>query len=459
MKKAVLLRELKPYSPRELRGKLGLTDAQYSFFIAELKNKGVIKEKNNILSFNYVGIILTNFCSVLVYPKYINNSDPYPAFKQVLRVIIKDNDMNIGAFSNMEITDPEEMVGILPTVLWLIRDYYENGLYSVNIHTTERNGSGEIRWEKTIEQDDVIISQNRPYYLTLYTSKEVSDKNNLIRKIHKSVICDCFSLIKDSALDAIFEIDVNPIQGDNFSVDEDYAINELQRALSREFNSRNRRLLEKLILYIQGKSSSADYDEISLFGTTAFNMVWQRVLEFVFSNVINDRLGSLSLPKQLDPKYNPNKSLLQFIEYPKWEINNESYSSTSTLIPDIISLDNDCFYILDAKYYNPTIEKSTHKIVGQPGIESVTKQYLYEQAYKGFMFKQGFHYVANAFVLPTDLEQTSNRGWVTLNFMQPFELANIQIVFASASQIYTAFLNDHKIKLSELHLHHSKIVD
>ena len=38
---------------------------------------------------------------------------------------------------------------------------------------------------------------------------------------------------------------------------------------------------------------------------------------------------------------------------------------------------------------------------GQPGLESVTKQFLYQSAYKEFVLDHGFDYVVNAFLAPS----------------------------------------------------------
>lgn len=60
-----------------------------------------------------------------------------------------------------------------------------------------------------------------------------------------------------------------------------------------------------------------------------------------------------------------------------------------------------CFGIYDAKYYNINFHKnaSEYKVIGQPGVADVTKQYLYQLAYDDFIAKQGYKYVQNMFFL------------------------------------------------------------
>ena len=80
-----------------------------------------------------------------------------------------------------------------------------------------------------------------------------------------------------------------------------------------------------------------------------------------------------------------HKKLIDLIDKPQWSgtaPNGEPFvkQAEDTLIPDLISIvnvDGDYqFIIFDAKYYNIQLEHNK-KLRGQPGIESITKQYLY----------------------------------------------------------------------------------
>ena len=37
-------------------------------------------------------------------------------------------------------------------MLFLLQDYYENGIYTNDINIIETNGNGEILWDKTINE-------------------------------------------------------------------------------------------------------------------------------------------------------------------------------------------------------------------------------------------------------------------------------------------------------------------
>ena len=46
----------------------------------------------------------------------------------------------------------------LAAMVYFLVDYYENGIYSNIVDTIETNGSGEINWNKTINETFAILS-------------------------------------------------------------------------------------------------------------------------------------------------------------------------------------------------------------------------------------------------------------------------------------------------------------
>ena len=95
----------------------------------------------------------------------------------------------------------------------------------------------------------------------------------------------------------------------------------------------------------------------------------------------------------MSAEYNRTDLLISLIDNPTWrgkKSDGGTFAKTAkdTLIPDLVSIvrrhEDYQFVIFDAKYYNMTLE--IHKpLAGQPGIESVTKQYMYQLAYRKFV--------------------------------------------------------------------------
>ena len=88
-----------------------------------------------------------------------------------------------------------------------------------------------------------------------------------------------------------------------------------------------------------------------------------------------------------------HKKLIDLIDKPQWSRTTPTgkcfvKQAEDTLIPDLISIvkiDGEYrFIIFDAKYYNIQLEHNK-KLRGQPGIESITKQYLYQLAFRPFV--------------------------------------------------------------------------
>jgi hypothetical protein len=186
-----------------------------------------------------------------------------------------------------------------------------------------------------------------------------------------------------------------------------------------------------------------------MIGTNSFNLVWESVCSEILDNKLNSRLESLQLPSSLRPSYDKKQKLIDLIEKPLWTATGKT--AVDTLIPDLISISGNQFIIFDAKYYNAYLEfGNTPK--AQPGIESVTKQYLYQLAYQNFIKEHDFLKVKNCFLMPTEESVVINKGEVTLKMMSDLGLQNIQVRFLPAEMAYNAYLAGRKLDIDILEI-------
>lgn len=125
-----------------------------------------------------------------------------------------------------------------------------------------------------------------------------------------------------------------------------------------------------------------------------------------------------------------------------WTITEKT--AADTLVPDLITIREDRFYIFDAKYYKAKLEQGQYP-KGQPGIESVTKQYLYQLAYKKFIEKHGFASVENCFLLPIEEDMIIDKGSVRLEMLSELGLEDIKIRLVPAIMAYKHYLSGDKI--------------
>lgn len=77
---------------------------------------------------------------------------------------------------------------LLAVLLFLLQDYFENGVYTNTEDIIECNGSGEILWDKTINETFTLLSENRPYYIELQTRKRVTNDFDYFKRLHECLV-------------------------------------------------------------------------------------------------------------------------------------------------------------------------------------------------------------------------------------------------------------------------------
>ena len=152
---------------------------------------------------------------------------------------------------------------------------------------------------------------------------------------------------------------------------------------------------------------------------------YRRVVEW---NVLRKAINSELLTYKVNEQYRNmrHKKLIDLIDKPQWSgttPNGELFvkQAEDTLIPDLISIVNADgayqFLIFDAKYYNIQLDHNK-KLRGQPGIESITKQYLYQLVYQPFVEAHQIGIVRNCFLMPTASAEIKKKGIVSLNMLR-----------------------------------------
>lgn len=125
------------------------------------------------------------------------------------------------------------------------------------------------------------------------------------------------------------------------------------------------------------------------------------------------------------------------------------------MIPDLISINQydgqDWFIIFDAKYYLLQLEKG-RMLRGNPGIGDVTKQYLYQLAYKKFIADHNIAVVKNCFLMPTEGNEIVVKGTVKLEMLSELGLEDIQIRLIPANMLFTYYLSRKRIDIKTLKL-------
>ena len=484
--KSVYIKEQKRYLLSELSKLFNVNERKTKDFLKLLRSYGVLKivskskdkkELSDIVDvddeisdidsdsenvyyyiFTFVGIMIVSGIVLKCYPKYIfKNDTPLLQLKQILKVIEKQNKKEqFIKFHNESLENSS--YNLLATILYLYNDYNEYGIYTTTQDIFEVNGNGEINWDKTINEMFTLISNNKPFYPELITRKKIDDDNDYFKILHEVILTQCSKQLKKTGLLELFEFEeLNLIEKriDDLG-DKDYILNKILKELNVQFNTRKQLLLKTMYAYIASESELGVNSDFSLYGTNSFHVIWENLCAEVFNNMLNKKLSELSLPLKLKQEYNENHKLISIIEKPNWNNRHGEFES-DTLIPDLISIYKDNnqehkFIIFDAKYY--TIKINGKSIVGQPGIESVTKQYLYQLAYKKFLEEHGFeqYNIRNCFLLPTENSEVEELGNVSMEMLTMLGLEKIQVRLLPAEVVYSKYLKKTKFDINLLNL-------
>ena len=412
--------------------------------------------------FTFVGVILLDDFVLKCYPKYIDidaKKEPesvFEKFKTVIKVIEKYNQKE--QLVHLYNGEAESKVfNRLAISLHILHDYFDNGLYSNQEEIIEQNGDGEILWDKTINETFAFIKNNTPYYLETFTHDNTENDFDYIRRLHAAIVTKCTRDLNVENLLALFDLEGAELTEqtlDDFG-DTDYIKYRLEREIKKQFVTRKQNLLKTLYTYISELSSNQSDVSFSLYGTNAFNLVWETACGAMFKNIYADSwtvqkmADENLLEKDFVTSENKTRCIADYVERPEWRVDGESVEYDGRLIPDIISLrkeksGNTALYILDGKYYLLLVQNK--KLRGNPGIEDVVKQYAYNAALKSFIDEFRIGEIANAFLIPAlESETAVNQNFADVPYWtaqhQGFkELPTLQVIKLKPSDVWSAYL-------------------
>lgn len=419
----------------------------------------IYSDNGAVYFFSYVGIIQIAGKLLICYPKYCTAQPSVSQMSLILDTVTKYEKSRNQSISFFNGPAENRLFNELAMFVFFYEDYNENGLYSNDVNLIETNGNGEILWDKTVNEAFAIISGNRPYYTELYTRKSRHDDFDFITRLHRAVLARASESIYQSGLSDMLHL--SRLEFDENDEIEDlgdkaYILDRIEKEMNVQFNSRKQLLLKALYTYIARDSSEHDSECLSLYGTNAFNMVWETVCAEVLDSKLYTRVKDLKLPK---PDENDNEMLIEKIRRPVWHFNGVTDDSQETLKPDyitVVDIQNETYFIIfDAKYY--VISASGNKVTGNPGIESVSKQYLYQLAYHSFMREHGISKAVNCFLMPSEGEEPKRNGYVYFQIFDYLRIGNelinlepIQLIMLPAETMYKHYLAGTHMKAEDI---------
>lgn len=401
----------------------------------------------NMYVFKYVGMVMVGDCCFFVYPKYILDIDndkqnKFKKFKQILSVIRKYQAKE--QFYNLDGLQEMREFNLLAFTLDLLQDYHENGIYSNDKTIVEENGFGEILWDKTINEQNIYFSDGVPVYLDLYTVNNVINEEDLFRRLHRCIISRCSEEIKEIL--EVLEIDQVSISSERIEDfgSKEYLTYSIKQEISQQFITRKQEVLHRMISYINRDNTQNSQEKISFVGTSSFNLVWEDVCSYVMEDSLNKTLSELGLKPYGDKK--SSDLLIDLIPKPKWKHlkSGKEHDAKKTLTPDLISVSNGKLSIYDAKYYKIHLNESG--VSRQPGVGDVTKQYLYELAYKELAEENNLLIDKNAFIMPTDSSEEESIGIASIDLFSKYgdgiTFNDIEVILKPCEDMFEKYLNN-----------------
>ena len=223
-------------------------------------------------------------------------------------------------------------------------------------------------------------------------------------------------------------------------------------------------LLQLLQAYIEKEDLRSETSGISAFGTVSFNMAWEKACACALGNLLETRCCDLGIT--LKGRYAEEKmtslTLKEIIDRPEVVTENkkEYYKSDANLLkPDIVTLtrneDTLRMDIYDAKYYLARVDEygTTYDL---PGIGDITKEFLYELAYKEFRDTHAIKMGKNAFVFPVDSGERLlvSKGKIRMKLFQYYEpeLQPVTLLFADANQVFECYVKGIRLPATNIYL-------
>lgn len=375
-----------------------------SFDLSDNEDAGM-----GVYQFTWVGVAIFDEQTIICYPKYYGESDK-PSLSEMRQVfaVLSKGASGYAPINYFTFDGANSASGKLALILALIESYGENGIYSNSVRVLRQNGGGTISWERTIAKHDPFISNGVPVYFEYETNETARDTSDFVARLHRCVLTKCSDYLAETGLSELFSIGAIELSSDEIEDfgDENSIVYKLDQERAAQFVTWKQSVIDMLRLFVNGDESFFKPDETICLGTPVFQNLWEDACQTAFGNQLEYKIGSLNLNLADNWKSLANKRLIDVIPKPKWKritIEGEAECGDClTLIPDVVALHNDgaggmAFCIYDAKYYTPILGSS---VKGAPGVESITKQILYQRAYRDFVLDNGCSKVINTFLVP-----------------------------------------------------------
>ena len=470
--KTIHLRELDSISPSTLAEGLNIDLSESQKIIVYLLKLGIVKvsllkrsEDGTYCELldpdipyyeeyviNYVGVVSARSVIIYCYPKFFSTHPSNEGYRLILASIKKyathKPQMILSNYHRS--ADYDE----LSTIIMLIEDYLDCGIYSKAVDTTSYDGDS-IDWNSTIENTKSFIIEHTPFYLEPIYHYNTNDTHSLISRIHGSIICDCIDTLRRSGLYEL--LDFNISRPDTQYID----LNDHVRLISiinnekrSTFNNHSSIILELMESYIIKKQSNSTGSRLYFYGTNNYNLVWEDACRHLSIDCRYESIDSLNLDIEDFP--DGKKCIMDLLDKPTWDVySNEGYRTIITnnaQVPDIIHVISDnspkIIAVMDAKYYS--IQIRGNAILNSPGIHDIIKQQIYHLNIAS-IFKDHNLKIVNVFLFPSEEVHTAYLGFTRLPLLYNIDKeSKIIVLHLPWKDVISGYLYNKKLDIYDI---------
>ena len=396
--------------------------------------KTIVKETKDGFSFQFVGLYdymdkdengKERNLVFFFLPKFIGKESPAwtdetrrNAIRDTVLLAIDRRNRELSRLDNQTDETERHKESILELAVRVLRDYLENGVYTVQRRELEHNGQGEIDWDTTIDQYQPVFQNGRPVYMDTATELALSDENHYITRLHQCLVTTWGRKLEELGLSSVLRVNVPLLcedELDRFGPTE-YQLDRIRKELNVQFVTKARKTLALIKELIERMSESRAEDDLPLsFGMNGVAQLWETTCAEVFGSELNKDFQKRGLD------WNSGETFRDYMPRPIWKRVGD-YSVLPDEDVDAYKRESEKsgwkldfirtypqdgpvqkLVILDAKYYD--VSWHYGKISGQPGIGDIAKQIFYQMAFEDLVRikregpKIGF---VNAFLFPDD---------------------------------------------------------
>ncbi|MDF2546099.1 MAG: hypothetical protein K0R93_997 [Anaerosolibacter sp.] len=335
--------------------------------------KNICRKKGVSFSFNVTGFLIKGNHILVVFPKGYKLPDEDEQLELHVRTLaetlaryrseeeLEEEEKEL--LGNPEEADPEGIAA----AIWLISDYENNGYIRKEIRSHRSSHGANIDWPRTVRKMTPLFSKGSPIYPDVLTRRSRIDYNNLLYQLHMYAVQRSYE--KYGWILGWEKMDTSGFIAE-MPCDRYVARYILQRELEDTFVDREMKLINILMEFIIGSGEDDERIKLSTLATPYFHYVWEKICGHVFLN-----------------RY---KDLSNFIPKPRW---NSSLEKSISQRPDLLYVEDEILYILDAKYYD--VNRNL------PGWHDLVKQFYYYFS----MHKKSAMKVRNALIFPGVTDQ------------------------------------------------------